>query len=111
MTETAIAPPLPLVSQLTKEQRKALMVDLIKAHFADAGMPWYLPVRDGNTLLGIFHPEFPRPEKSSIPDFPPEYIAELKRRVVEEEKEELLLTTEEVLHLLEMDYDRRHPEL
>jgi len=109
LTENAIAPPLPQVAQLTKEQRKALLLDLIKTHFADAGMPWYLTVRDGDKVLGVFHSEFCGPEKSRIPNFPPEYIAELKRRVAKEEKDELLITTAEALLLLDMDFEESAP--
>ncbi len=100
----------PRVANLTKSQRDALLAELIKAHFADVGMPWYLPVHDGDVLLGTFHPEFPRPSTSSIPDFPPEYIAELRRRIDTEEKTSQFLTTEEVQLLLESENDRKPHE-
>jgi len=109
--ETSLAPPLPLVAKLTKEQRSALLVDLIKAYFAEVGMPWYLAVRDGDKLLGVFHPEFPRPEKPTIPDFPPAFVEEMKRRHEEiVSGRATLLTTEEALDLMEKELDRMRHE-
>lgn len=99
-----VEPAIPRAADLTKEQRSALLVDLIKAHFAEKGMPWFLSVRDGDKLLGIFHPEFQRPAKSTIPNFPPEFIEEMKRRAQEEkEGRATLFTTEEVLLLLDSE--------
>ena len=65
-TVTAVA--LPSVAELSREQRSALLVALIKAHFEDLGMPFPLVIRDGETVLGVFHPKATRPPKTRVPD-------------------------------------------
>jgi hypothetical protein len=111
MIVATAAPALPNVADLSKEQRSALLVDLIKAHFIDAGMPWYLSVRDGETLLGVFHPEFNRKAESTPFDPSPEFIEEVKRSIkdIEEGRAELL-TSDEFLAQVEKDLDRMHGE-
>jgi hypothetical protein len=105
---SAIAEPtLPLVKSLSSEQRQALMVELVKAWFDDAGWPAPFVVRDGETVLGIFKPEWNRPNNTSIPDFPAEFVEEMTRRhqeIVEGRAE--LLTTDEFLGLVKSELDR-----
>jgi hypothetical protein len=109
--ETAATSPLPIVAKLTKEQRNALLVDLIKAHFAEFGGPWFLTAWDGDTLLGVFHPESLGPKQTTLPDFPPEFIEEMKRRnkeIMSGRAE--LLTSEEAQDFMMKELDRMHAE-
>jgi len=86
-----------------------LLTELVKVWFEELGGPFPIIVTDGGKRLGVFHPdEFPNRKKTTIPDFPPEFVAELKRRVREEEEGRAnYLTTEECLRLLETEDGRK----
>jgi hypothetical protein len=97
----------PSVKNLTREQRQLLMLELVKAWFDDAGWPAPFVVRDGEEILGVFHPEWKRPAQTTVPDFPPEFVEELRRRyreIVDGTGE--LLTTEQFLNLGLSELDR-----
>jgi hypothetical protein len=105
---SAVATPaLPSVKSLSREQRQALMLELVKAWFEDAGWPAPFVVRDGDNVLGVFHPEWKRVDKTTIPTFPPEFVQEMTRRhdeIVQGRAE--LLTTDEFLSLVKSELDR-----
>ena len=72
------------------------MVELVKAWFEDAGMPFPMVVRDGEKLLGVFKPEFHPPEKPTPIEFPAELLAQIARRATTEKG----LSREEALDYL-----------
>ncbi len=102
----ATAPTIPSVKDLTREQRQALMVELVKAWFDDVGMPFPIVVRDGEKVLGVFKPEFHPPEKPTPIEFPAEFMAQIAERA----KSERGLTKEEALDYLSRTYERKDCE-
>ena len=113
MSLATASPPLscvaPSVRDLSREQRSALLVDLVKAWFEDAGMPFPIVVRDGEKLLGVFKPEFHPPAKTTIPEVPPEYIDAIRQRIRDVESGKVkTVSTEEFLDLVESELDQTH---
>jgi hypothetical protein len=82
-----------------------------QAHFAEFGGPWFLTAWEGGMLLGVFHPESLGPKQTTMPDFPPEFIEEIKRRNKEiVSGRAKLLTSEEALAFMMKELDRMDAE-
>jgi hypothetical protein len=100
---------LPCVKDLTREQRSALMLELVKAWFDDTGMPFPFVVRDGDKVLGVFKPEFHPPEKTTLPPLPPGYMEQLHQRIGDVDSGTIkTLTKEEFLSRMELELDQAH---
>jgi len=95
------------VSELSRDQREALMVELVKAWYAEAG--WMKPciVRDGDQELGTLIPAWRPALVTTMPHYSEAQLAEMRQRIEEIDRGEAdLIDSEDLLNQAAAEFDR-----
>lgn len=70
---------LPDISELTAEQKRALLTLLIKEEVRQQPVPMPILIFDGDELIGQFNPKIKHPAKTTLPPVPKGYWEEVAK--------------------------------
>ena len=108
MITTLGAPLLSTIGTLSETEKEVLAAKLLDDVATARGNGPTLPLRnESGRIVGYFVPKLRPASKSTIPDFPPEYLVELRRRAATPEDS---VTWEEFRSQMNLDDDQKRPQ-